>query len=100
MPGMFDQAKALLKARKAQQELKKTEIEASGGEGKVLLVFTGDLKLKSITLDESLLAPERKAELERLLKDTFTQGMQETQQVAADKTRGVMRDLGMNIPGM
>ncbi|MBI4032360.1 YbaB/EbfC family nucleoid-associated protein [Candidatus Berkelbacteria bacterium] len=98
MPGMFDQAKAMLRAKKAQDDLKKTEIEASGGG--ITVVFTGDLKMASISVDEGLLTPERKAELERNLKGTITQGMQQAQQVAAEKTREVMKELGVNIPGL
>ena len=53
MPGMFDQAKAMLKAKKVQDELKKTEIEATGGDGDVTVVFTGDLKLQRIDIAQS-----------------------------------------------
>lgn len=97
---MFDQAKALLKARQVQNELKKTEIEASGGEGKVVVVFNGELKLQKLEIAEELLTPDRKLELERLIKDTVTQAMQRAQQVAADRTREVMKELGVNIPGL
>ncbi|MGI6103579.1 MAG: YbaB/EbfC family nucleoid-associated protein [Patescibacteria group bacterium] len=100
MAGMFDQAKALLKARQVQNELKKTEIEASGGEGKVVVVFNGELKLQKLEIAEELLTPDRKLELERLIKDTVTQAMQRAQQVAADRTREVMKELGVNIPGL
>lgn len=100
MAGMFDQAKALLKARQVQNELKKTEIEASGGEGKVVVIFNGELKLQKLEIAEELLTPDRKLELERLIKDTVTQAMQRAQQVAADRTREVMKELGVNIPGL
>lgn len=100
MAGMFDQAKALLKAKKVQGELKKTEIEASGGDGQVIVVFNGELKLQRIEIAEAMLTPERKLELERLVKDTVTQALQRAQQVAADKTREVMKELGVNIPGL
>lgn len=98
MPGVFDQAKAMLRAKKAQSDLKKTEIEASGGG--ITVVFTGDLKLAQIEVDDALISLDRKAELERALKDTITQGMQQAQQVAAEKTREVMKELGVNIPGL
>ena len=100
MPGMFDQAKAMLKAKKVQDELKKTEIEASGGDGAVTVVFTGDLKLQRIDIAESMLEPGNKSQLERIIKDTITQAMQQAQQVAAEKTRAVMKELGVNIPGL
>lgn len=100
MPGMFDQAKALMKARAVQNELKKTEIEASGADGAVTVVFTGDLKLQTIEIGEAMLEPGQKEYLERTLKDVITQAMQQAQQVAADKTRAVMKELGVNIPGL
>lgn len=97
---MMDQAKMLMKARKVQSDLKKTEIEAAGADGKIVAVFNGELKLQSITVDESLLSPDNKDALERDLKDTITQGLQKAQSVAAEKTKEVMKDLGVNIPGM
>ncbi len=100
MAGMFDQAKALLRAKKVQSELAKTEIEASGGEGLVTVVFTADMKLKLITIDPALLAPDEKLTLERLLKDSITQALQQAQQIAAEKTKTVMKELGVTIPGL
>lgn len=100
MPGMFDQAKMMLKAKKVQSDLKKTEIEASGGNGLITVVFTGDMKLKSLDIDESLLEPGEKATLERLLRETIVEAMNQAQQVAAEKTREVMKEMGVNIPGL
>jgi len=100
MPGMMDQAKMLMRARKVQGELKKTEIEAVGADGKLTVVFNGELKLRRLTIDESLLSPDRKAFLEKALHDTITQAMSKAQAVAAEKTRGVMKDLGVNLPGI
>lgn len=100
MAGMFDQAKALLKAKQVQNELAKTEIEATGGDGLVTVVFTGDMKLKTIQLDAEKFDGIGKEHLERVLKDTITQAMQQAQQVAAEKTKAVMKELGVSLPGM
>ncbi len=100
MPGMMDQAKMLMRAKKVQGELKKTEIEAAGADGQVVVVFNGELKLQRLSIDEALLAPERKAELEKVLHDTISQAMSRAQAVAAEKTREVMKDLGVNLPGL
>ncbi len=100
MPGMFDQAKALLKAKQVQSELGKTEIEARGGDGLVTVVFTGDMKLKLIRIDAEKFDGVSREYLERVLKDTITQAMQQAQQVAAEKTKAVMKELGVSIPGM
>lgn len=100
MPGMFDQAKAMLKARKVQSDLAKTEIEAVGGDNQVTVVFTGDMKLKSIVISEAMLEADKKYELERMIKDTITQAMQQAQSVAAEKTKAVMKELGISVPGL
>jgi len=100
MAGMFDQAKALLKAKQVQNELGKTEIEAKGGNGLVTVVFTGDMKLKSIDIDREQFEGIGKEQLERVLRDTIIQAMQQAQQVAAEKTKEVMKELGVSIPGL
>ena len=97
---MFDQAKMLLKARAIQGELKKTEIDAASRDDLVKVTVTGELKLKSVTIDESMLQPSKKAELERLVQATIAEAFQQAQQIAAEKTREVMKDLGVNVPGM
>lgn len=97
---MLNQAKMIMRAKKVQGELKKTEIEAAGADGKVKVVFNGELKLVDISIDEELLDANRRGELERVLKDVFTQGMQKAQAIAAEKTREVMKDLGVNLPGL
>ena len=91
--GMMDQAKMLMRAKKVQGELKKTEIEAVGAEGKVVVVFNGELKLQKLTIDDELLSPDRKGEHERVLHDAITQAMSKAQADAAEDTRDVVRDL-------
>ena len=98
--GMMDQAKMLMRAKKVQGDLKKTEIEAVGAEGKITVVFNGELKLRELSIDESFLEPSKKNELEQVLKETLSQGMSKAQAVAAEKTRAVMKDMGVNLPGM
>ena len=97
---MFDQAKMLMKARGIQNELKKTEIDAASRDDLVKVTVTGELKLKSVTIDESMLQPSKKTELERLIQSTIAEAFQQAQQIAAEKTKEVMKDMGVNIPGM
>lgn len=92
--------KAVLKARAIQNELKKTEIDAVSREQLVSVTVTGELKLKSISIDEAMLTPSRKLELERLVQSTIAEAFNRAQQIAAEKTREAMKDLGVNLPGM
>ena len=97
---MFDQAKMLWKARQVQKELKNTEIEAKSNDGQVRAVVTAEMHVKEIEIDESALKSENKRNLEKTLQNTISQALSRAQGLAADKTRAVMKDMNLNIPGM
>jgi len=102
--GTFDKAKQLYdlqkKAKAIQKELKETEIEVKSNDGLVMLVFTGEQKLSELSIDESLLSPDQKKNLETKLIRTFSEGMQRAQAIAADRTKDMMKDMNINLPGM
>lgn len=95
---IFDQGKALLKAQKVQKELKKTEVEAESSNGWVKVTFNGEMRIKEIKFSEDALKPENKRELEKITEKTISEALARVQTVAAEKTRAVMKDLGMNLP--
>lgn len=101
---MFDRAKQLFELKKKagaiQKELKNTEIEARGGGGKIRVIMTGEQKLKEISVDESLLNPSNKVEFEKMLLETISEAIKRSQAYAAEKTKKLMGDLGVNLPGM
>ncbi|OQA52534.1 MAG: Nucleoid-associated protein [candidate division WS2 bacterium ADurb.Bin280] len=101
---MLDKAKQLYqlqkKAKEVQKTLKNTEIEARSADSMVSAVFSGDQKIKSIDIDQSLLAPEKKKELEEKLIRVISEGLSRSQAVAAEKAKSLMGDMGMNIPGL
>ena len=102
--GTFDKAKQLYdlqkKAKAMQRDLKETEIEVKSNDSLVTIVFTGEQKLIELSIDESLLSSDKKKELETKLMRTFTEGMQRAQAIAADKTKDMMKDMNINLPGM
>jgi len=101
---MFDKAKQLYqlqkKAREVQNQLKNTEVEAKSADGLISVVFTADQKVRSVSIDPSLLREERKSDLEQKLERVISEGLSRVQAVAAEKTKGLMGDMGINIPGM
>ena len=97
---MFDQAKMLWKANQIKKELKKTEIEAKSNDGSVMVVVNGEMNLVSIELNEEMLKPENKRYLEKAIQNTVSEAMSRAQAVAAEKTREVMKDMNLNIPGL
>lgn len=97
MKQLYDMQK---KAKQIQKELKETEIEAKSGDGLVTVTFNGEIHILGVTIDESLLTPEKKRELENSVKNTTAQAISKAQAIAADKAKGMMGDLGINLPGM
>lgn len=88
------------KAKSAQKELRDTEIEAISPDGGVTVVFNGELKLVELVIQEGYTTEKSTKELENVLKTTVGEAMSKAQQVAAEKTRDIMKDLNINIPGM
>ena len=99
---MLDKLKQLYdfqkKAKEIQRELEDHAIETSREAGKVRVVFDGSQKMKGITIAEELLKPQKKALLERLIRECVVEAIGESQKQAAGK----MKELtgGMGIPGM
>ena len=88
------------KAKGVQKELRDTEIEAVSNDGKITVVFNGELKLVSLAIDESYLNDHTMKDLERTLSVTISESMTKAQQVAADKTRDIMKEMNINLPGL
>jgi nucleoid-associated protein EbfC len=81
-----------------QEELKTEELEASAGGGTVKVTISGDLVIKSITIDPTAVDPE---DVE-LLQDMTTAAVNEAIRSAQELAQRRMADItgGMSIPGM
>ena len=86
------------KMAKVQEELKSEELEASAGGGTVKVQITGDLVIKSITIDPSAVDPD---DIE-LLQDMTTAAVNEAIRSAQELQSRRMGEVtnGMNIPGL
>lgn len=84
-------------AQKVQQELDNIHIEAESSG--FVVTFNGQLKVVKVEIeDESLLLDRSKLEAAAL--EAMNKGMKKAQEIAADKMKGVMGELGLNLPGM
>lgn len=97
----FKQAQELMKlqqqAQKIQEELSNTHIEAEV-DG-VVVTIDGQLKVVNTVIeDESILRD--KAKMEKAITEAINKGMKKAQEIAADRMRGVMGQMGLNLPGM
>ena len=101
---MLDKMKELYQlqkqAREMQKELKEIEIEAQSRDGLITIVLNGELRIEKITLDETLLQPAKKRDLERSLEETLREGLSQAQKIAAEKSQAMMKAMGVNLPGM
>lgn len=97
----FKQAQEMMKlqqqAQKIQEELSNTHIEAEV-DG-VVVTIDGQLKVVSTVIeDKSILADQ--AKLEKAITDAVNKGMKKAQEIAADRMKGVMSQMGLSMPGM
>lgn len=99
---MFDKAKQLYslqkKARAIQKELRETEVEAKAADGLVVVVFNGEQHIQEVSIDESMLEPSKKHDLEKALQQAIAECVSRVQAIAAEKMKAVAGDL--NIPGL
>jgi DNA-binding YbaB/EbfC family protein len=91
---MLNQAKMVMKLKKAQKELAKEIIEVSAGDGAVVVQVTGELKLKNVSIDPELVDLDDIAELERWIEIAVRDAMAKAQEVAAEKMKPLMGGLG------
>ena len=62
------------------------------------MVFNGEQHIQEVTIDESLLKPESKKDLEKALQQAIAECISRVQAIASEKMKVIAGDL--NIPGM
>jgi nucleoid-associated protein EbfC len=106
-PGQPNMQQLLKQAQKMQQDmaaaqeaLKAETVEASAGGGMVKVVVTGDLDIKSITIDPEAVDPEDVELLQDMVLAAVNEGMRSAQELAASKMGGIAGGLGgLGLPG-
>lgn len=91
---MQDKFKLVMQARKLQKQLSKQIIEVTAGDGAVLVKITGEQKIKKIEIDPERVDLDNIEELEEWLETAIKDAINKSQQVAAEKMRPIMGDLG------
>lgn len=91
---MFNNAKMLLKIKKAQKELANEIIEIEAGDGAVVVRITGEQKIKKIEIDPDRVDLNDIHELERWIETAVKEAIVRSQQVATEKLKPLMGGLG------
>ncbi len=91
---MFNQAKMVMKIKKAQKELANEIIEVEAGDGAVVVRITGEQKIKKVVINPEQVDLEDIGELERWIETAVKEAINRSQQVAAEKMKPLMGGLG------
>ena len=94
MGATFDQMKMINNLRKAQKDLKNEIVEVEAGDGAVVVQITGELKVKKVTIDPTRVDLDDISELERWIENCFRDGYAKAQEIATDKMKPLMGQLG------
>ncbi|HEV3227953.1 MAG TPA: YbaB/EbfC family nucleoid-associated protein [Solirubrobacteraceae bacterium] len=90
----------------AQEQLKHEEVEGSAGGGMVTVRVTGDLEVKSVTIDPEAVDPEDVEVLADMVVAATNQALKAAQELAASRMGGLAGGLdlgnlgGLGLPGL
>jgi len=87
----------------AQEQLKNEEVEASAGGGMVTVKVSGDLIVKSITIDPQAVDPEDAELLQDMVLAAVNEGLRAAQELAANRMGGLTGGMdlgGLGLPGL
>ncbi|MEF9876073.1 MAG: YbaB/EbfC family nucleoid-associated protein [Gordonibacter sp.] len=99
MKKMMKQAQRMqAEMAKAQEEIKDLEFEATAGGGAVKAVATGDMALKSISIDPEAVDPEDVEMLEATVLAAVNEALRGVSDISAQRMQAATG--GMNIPGL
>lgn len=83
--------------KKMQNLLGNESVTVDKAGGKVVLTLNGNLEMSGLAIDNDLLNPDRKSELEKAIKEAHTDALKKMQRTIAMK----MQESGdFNIPGL
>lgn len=97
----YKQAQDLMKiqqqAQKIQEELSNTHIESE--EDGLVVTIDGQLQVVKTEIEDTSIIGD-KERIEKAVTGAVNKGMKKAQEIAAERMRGVMGQMGLNIPGM
>ena len=87
--------------QKAQDEIKKIEVEGQSGGGMVKVIMQGTHEIKRVSIDDNLVGDD-KDKLEALIAAAFNDAVHKLEQATKDKYAGITEGIplppGMKLP--
>lgn len=97
---MFDLINKLGEVKKKMEEMRSrldtVYLDAEAGEGRVKITVNGNRKVKTVTIDESLLKTENKEELQDLLEVAFNRALEKAEVTNEAEMKAAGKDF---LPG-
>lgn len=86
------------KAKELQSTLSQESVTTTAAGGSISLTMNGNLDITALTIDESLLSPDKKTKVEEGIKDAHKDALKKMQRTMAMK----MKEMGglPEIPGL
>jgi DNA-binding YbaB/EbfC family protein len=94
---MMDQAKLLMKVKKAQKELANEIIEVEAGDGAVVVRISAEQKIKKVTINPEMIDLDDIEELEKWVEVAVKEAISKSQEIAAEKMKPLMGGLGLGM---
>jgi hypothetical protein len=96
---MMKQAQAMqVKMAEMQEQLKEEKVEASAGGGMVRVVMTGDMQVRSITIDPAAIDADDVELLQDMVTAAVNEAVRAAQEVASAKMAAITG--GVSMPGL
>ena len=90
MGKLMKQAKEMKsKMKEVQEQLKEVEVEETGFDGKIKVIITGELELKKIAIDESLITKENQVKLQKAIVKTTNEAIKTAKNLATKKLSAI-----------
>jgi nucleoid-associated protein EbfC len=84
----------------AQEQLKDEVVEASAGGGMVTVKISGDLELKSVSIDPEAVDPDDVELLQDMVLAATNEAIRAAQQLASERLGGIAGAGGLGLPGL
>lgn len=75
-------------------------VEGNAGDGAIQVIVTGNRKVKSIAIEDTLLTVARKEELQELLEVAMNQALDKAQNLSEIEMQAAGKGMLPNIPGL
>lgn len=98
---MFEKIKQLKQLRDQAGQMKaalsKETVQADSAHGKISVVMDGNQEILALNIDKEMLAPDKKVETEKAIKEAANEAIKKSQKAMAQKIQSMG---GLNIPSL